>query len=213
MKKISFVLSSFLVVALLAGCSVNDSQSQTPPPIAVIQTSTDPVVEGKLNIYRNDNDTAGFSVNYSNDFLVSSVNGPLGSLLTLQYPDSYQKGTNLIDAKIMASMNKIKGNTKCTSNATTGKPLTITKTVNGQVLYSDTWSSEGVAGQSRDNVLYSTIYGGTCFNLLFVADATNLTLLNKDSQKAVAYDKAKLLDIFNTVVETFKLYNKIGMDT
>lgn len=207
------MLGSFLTIALLAGCSANDSQSQTPPPIAAVQMSNDPVVKDKLNIYRNDNDTAGFSINYSNDFLVSSVNGPLGSLLTLQYPDSYQKGTNLIDAKIMISMNKIKDGAKCNINATTGKPLTITKTINGQILYSDTWSSEGVVGQSRDNVLYSTIYGGTCFSLLFVADSTNLTLLNKDSQKGVAYDKTKLLDIFNIVTETFKLYNKLGMDT
>lgn len=54
MKKISFMLSSLFTIALLTGCSANAPQSQTPTPIAVVQTPTDPVVKTKsLDDYMN----------------------------------------------------------------------------------------------------------------------------------------------------------------
>lgn len=197
-------------MALLAGCTADGSeiqvQNQPSLPISAVLPTADPVVKSNLNTYKSS--TAGFEISYPNDFLINSIpDSESNVILTLLYPDYYKKGTNLNYAKIIVSESQEKGDVaKCTIGEATGKPLTITKTVHSQVLYQETWS-EGAAGHTGDSVQYSTVfYGSTCFKLLFQGYATNLALLNQDSQKGVAYDKTKLVDIFNTIVETFTLY-------
>ncbi len=148
MKKMSFVLSSFLTIALLSGCAADSAQVQTPP-------TADPVVKSDLNTFNGWN--AGFQLDYPIDFEVNSIQDPQSkAVLTLVYPGYYKQGTNLNEAKIIVSESRDKDDVaKCTTGESTGKALTATKTVHSQAWYQETWS-DGAAGHTGDNVQYST---------------------------------------------------------
>lgn len=208
MKKISFLLSSFVLVTLLAGCSTA-SAPQTPSPVP---NPPAPVVEPipvakkveNINVYKND--AFGFSLKYPTFFSVNSVpDTESNTLLTLVYPESYNIGTNLQDAKILVSASKKSSDVKnCFIGDSTSKPLIATKEIQGQTFYKEAWT-DGAAGHLADEVQYSTIASGACYKILFQGYAVNLSLLNQDGQKAVAYDKAKLVGIFEQVTGSFLL--------
>lgn len=198
MKKIFFLLSSFVLIVFSAGCSTIDA-SQDSPPVSDFQKD-----EISLNVYKNDE--FGFSLKYPISFSVNSLfDTESNTLLTLVYPTLYNVGTNLQSAKILVSASKKSADVStCLVAESTGKPLTATKEIHGQTFYTEAWS-EGAAGHVGDQVQYSTVASGACYKITFQGYATNLSLLNQDGQKAVAYDKAALVSVFEDVVGSFLL--------
>jgi len=105
-----------------------------------------------------------FSIDYPSTFALkkTGLDGLVATVATIEYPESYTKGTNLGYAKVNLKASEDAGTGKCLISEVTGKKLTETIVNNGTTFYKDS-EKDGAAGHVGETLAYHTVHNGICY--------------------------------------------------
>ncbi|MBX4198021.1 hypothetical protein KW782_01665 [Candidatus Parcubacteria bacterium] len=158
---------------------------------------------------------AGFEVKYPSDFKVTSNNGidlndagteKSGPQVIFTYPESYTKGTNLVEAKITVETNKANDTKNCRIDSVRRRSETPLKilpsiTANG-VTFTGGSNGGAAAGQLYESVIYTASNATTCYVISLDTHSGNIQ--NYDPP-VKAFDSEKVMSVFKQVLSTFKI--------
>lgn len=150
-----------------------------------------------------------FTMNYPSTFTLTptKLDGLVPTVATIDYPESYTKGTNLGYAKVNLKASEDAGTGKCLVSEVTGKKLTETIVNNGITFYKDA-EKDGAAGHVGETLAYHTVYKGICYvinleeyytNMGVYADGKGGYMPNAPKE----FEPVKILSIFDQMFTTF----------
>ncbi len=166
----------------------------TQQPGVVIAPPVLPVAKSKYQ-----SDAFKFKFEYPSNFIFGTKDD-VETIVSLKFPDSYSKGTNLVYAKIDFKSFPALKEGSCAQNmggTMVGAPVTF----NGVQFTKRTWS-EGAAGHVGDQVGYFTSYNKKCYQAILTMYSSNIS--NYPSYKAPKPFNADVIkNVFTQIMETF----------
>jgi hypothetical protein len=163
-------------------------------------------------------DRGGFSIAYPLDFQVDEnystqpstdwregANGTPGNLsLTITIPKAFEPQTNFADAKLTVgrSGNNAAAADCLVPDATGANTRTSTIMANG-IQFTAFHSAGAGAGNYYETTSYRTIHAGQCYAVEYTIHSTQIANYPPEYQLK-PFDKAKLVDMLNRIVGTFK---------
>jgi len=178
----------------------NSSTINSVPPALNIQ----PIVKSNLQTYHNAADN--FQISFPPKFKLTpntdTTNNNIEHIVaTITYPDSYSTGTNLTGAKV--DLEVTNNQMDCIISAYNKTSLIQSPVKNNIIFYQDKWN-EGAAGHNIEHIGYYTWQTQKCYRIVLSMNAANLDNFDP-SNRPKAFDRQKIIDIFNQIYPTFKL--------
>jgi len=178
-------------------------------------STTDPYYQNVAEWQTTTNDTGGFSIAYPIDFPTESGAGMTNFRLTnsqqatlyfdLTIPKAFEPQTNFDDARLTASGGK---DTYATTHClvadpnSEGREATSTVMISG-IPFTVFHASDAGAGNLYDTTSYRTLRNGQCYAIEYTLHSSQIG--NYPSEYGLKpFDKAKLTDVLDRIVGTFK---------